>query len=310
VAALLRVSAPAKINLCLEVLGQRADGYHEIRTIMQAVSLFDELSFSVRSDGRIVLHASGAGLPAPKDNLVVQAARLLKEECGCAKGADIELVKNIPVGGGLGGGSSDCAETLCALGDLWDLGLSSEHLAGLAARLGSDVPFFISGGTALCEGRGERVSALHAEGTFHYVLVMPPERISTGQAYAAVEGSLTTSRRAGRIEDVQAALATMDARRLGAALYNDLEVAAFRLNPRVRCVHQTFVLACPRVECLGLSLSGSGSSLFGVFDSHERARKAAVQLAGELEVPTLAVHSVPRRQEHCQRLPGSEDNRP
>ena len=309
-AALLKASAPAKINLCLEVLGLRADGYHEIRTIMQAVSLFDELSFRVRSDGRIVLAASASGLPEPGDNLVVRAARLLQEECGCAAGADIELVKNIPVGGGLGGGSSDCAATLCALDELWDLGLSSEHLASLAGRLGSDVPFFINGGTALCEGRGERLSALLAEGTFHYVLVMPPERISTREAYVAVEGGLTTSRRVGRIEDVQAALATTDTPRLGAALYNDLEVAAFRVNPRVRRVRQRFVLACPRVECLGLSLSGSGSSLFGVFDSREQAREAAVQLAAELEVPTLAVHSMPRRQGCYQWLPESEENRP
>ena len=302
-AAELRVTAPAKINLYLEVLGRRGDGYHEIRTVMQAVSLYDEISFRVRPDSRVVLHASGEHLPPPADNLVVRAARLLQRRCACEKGADIELVKKIPVGSGLGGGSSDCAGALCALNDLWNLGLSSSDLPGLAVQLGSDVPFFIRGGTALCEGRGERTMALAVEGTFHYVLVMPGEPISTRRVYETVSGGLTKSERAGRIEDVQAALATGNATQLGAVLYNDLEVAALRLNPHVQRIRQRFALACPGVECLGLSLSGSGSCMFGVFETQGLAKEAALQLAEELGVPTLSVHSVPPGQEGSEGLP-------
>ena len=289
----VRVKAPAKINLCLHVLGRRPDGYHEIRTVMQAVSLFDELSFSARTDGEIVLSASGEGLPAPADNLVVRAARLLRRECGCGKGVDIELVKKIPIGSGLGGGSSNCAAALAALNDLWDLALALDDLAGLAAQLGSDVAFFLRGGTALCEGRGERVTVVPAEGTQHYVLVMPSVPISTREVYGAVGDSLTKDEQTDRIGAVQAALATGDAQRLGSALYNDLEAPALRLHPRAQRIRELFELACPRLGCLGLSLSGSGSSLFGVFETQRCAQKASSELARELNVPVLAVHSLP-----------------
>ncbi|MHC4593294.1 MAG: 4-(cytidine 5'-diphospho)-2-C-methyl-D-erythritol kinase, partial [Planctomycetota bacterium] len=156
----LKVRAPSKINLYLEVLGQRPDGFHEIRTVMQAVSLCDELSFSARSDGQVVLSCSSPDLPLDDRNLIVRAARLLKGRYGTERGASVELHKRIPVGGGLGGGSADCAVTLLALNRLWGLGAPLDELAETATELGSDVPFFLWGGTALCEGRGERVSPL------------------------------------------------------------------------------------------------------------------------------------------------------
>ena len=138
-----RVKAPAKINLSLEVLGKRDDGYHEIRTVMQSVALCDDLCFRERSDGRIVLRASDRDLPPPAENLVVRAARLLAERTGIGPGVPIGLEKTIPMGAGRGGGSSDCAATLKALNELWDLGLGRDELCGFAAELGSDVPFFL-----------------------------------------------------------------------------------------------------------------------------------------------------------------------
>ncbi|MBI4330022.1 MAG: 4-(cytidine 5'-diphospho)-2-C-methyl-D-erythritol kinase [Chloroflexi bacterium] len=154
---MIRVLAPAKINLTLEVLSRRPDGYHEICSVVQAVGLYDELTFEGAED--ITLTCEGLDLP-PEDNLVVKSARLLGRQTGAAVGARITLRKGIPVGAGLGGGSSDAAATLTALNELWQLGLSRERLAALAAGVGSDVPFFIYGGTALVRGKGETVTPL------------------------------------------------------------------------------------------------------------------------------------------------------
>lgn len=153
----LTIETPAKVNLTLEVLGGRADGYHEIASVMQAVSLFDSLTFSAAEELRLETDSSGLDT---RDNLVYRAADLLKEKTGFAKGARISLRKGIPVAAGLGGGSSDAAAALLGLNRLWSLQLAEEDLGKLAAQLGSDVPFFLSGGTALAEGRGEQITTL------------------------------------------------------------------------------------------------------------------------------------------------------
>ncbi len=163
--------APAKINLVLEVVGKRDDGYHEIRSIVQAVSLCDVISFE-RADV-ISLECSEPSLQTP-DNLVVQAAELLREVSGYEKGARIKLEKRIPWDAGLGGGSSDGAATLLALNRLWELKLTISELIELAARLGSDVPFFVHGGAASIQGRGEKVTPLNATVPGWFVLLVPP----------------------------------------------------------------------------------------------------------------------------------------
>ena len=153
----MEIKAYAKINLTLEVLGRRSDGYHEVRTVLQTIDLADVLRFTPAQ--RLELECSAPGLGGEHD-LVVQAAGALRRATGCGKGAKIRLEKHIPIGMGLGGGSSDAASTLKALNSLWELGLDDEELRSIAASLGSDVPFFISGGTALGEGRGEVISDL------------------------------------------------------------------------------------------------------------------------------------------------------
>ena len=163
--------APAKINLVLEVMGKRDDGYHEIRSLVQAISLYDVLSFEGAE--RISLACTEASLQS-SDNLVIQAAELLKEISGCDRGVRIGLEKRIPWGVGLGGGSSDAAAALLALNKLWELDLASSDLVGLASILGSDVPFFIHGGAALVEGRGEKVTPLVASLPSWFVLLLPP----------------------------------------------------------------------------------------------------------------------------------------
>ena len=297
----LRLQAPAKINLYLEVLGRRPDGYHGIRTVMQAVSLFDELSFASRDDGRIVLACTGEGLPPPEENLVVRAARLLRERCRRGLGADIVLKKAIPIGGGLGGGSSDCAATLQALNELWGLGLSFAALQELAAELGSDVAFFLHGGAALCEGRGEQVTPLPTAGSFHYVLVMPPVPVSTAQVYAALADSLTKIPRGCSMDLVRSALAAGNARLLGGALYNALQTSAFQLSADLYRIWLETNPVCSRLGCLGLGLSGSGSTMFGLFEGPEQARRAAMELAEALEVPAKAVRNL-------EATPGGMEN--
>ena len=163
--------APAKINLVLEVLSKRDDGYHEIRSLIQTISLHDILSFKLARG--ISLECTEPSLQTP-DNLVVQAAELLRKVCGCEKGVKIGLEKRIPWGTGLGGGSSDAAATLLALEKLWELELQISDLVGLAARLGVDVPFFIHKGTALVEGKGEKVTPLPAPLPGWFILLMPP----------------------------------------------------------------------------------------------------------------------------------------
>jgi len=293
-AGTLRMRAPAKVNLWLEVLGRRPDGYHEIRTIMQAVSLYDELTFRARDDGQVVLRAEGEGLPAAEQNLVVRAARLLQKATGSRFGADITLQKRIPIGAGLGGGSSDCAAALQGLNRLWELGLGRERLAEMAAQLGSDVAFFLWGGAALCEGRGERVTPLAVGGTFHYVLVMPRISLSTAQVYGNAEACLTSPGHDCNIVRVRQSLAKGDVRTLGASLYNVLEGPAIRLHPEVRHIAERLRLTCSAGDSLGVSLSGSGSSFFAVFPGSEQARESSAKLEKELDVPARAVEGLPQ----------------
>jgi 4-diphosphocytidyl-2-C-methyl-D-erythritol kinase len=173
--------APAKLNLFLHILGRRADGYHELQTCFQFVDLCDDITVRLRTDGAIVRHAGADGV-APEADLVVRAARALKAAAGCALGADLEVVKRIPMGAGLGGGSSDAATTLVALNALWELGLSVDQLADLGLRLGADVPVFVRGRAAWGEGVGERLTPLvdaEAPQETNYLILKPNVSIST-----------------------------------------------------------------------------------------------------------------------------------
>lgn len=169
--------APAKLNLFLHITGQRVDGYHELQTVFQFLDFGDELRFSVRDDGQVRRLNTVPGVSESAD-LVVRAARLLQTETGCTQGVDIQLDKKLPMGGGLGGGSSDAATTLVALNQLWQLGLDEDRLAGLALRLGADVPVFVRGRAAWAEGVGEKLHALSLPEPWFVVLV-PQVHVST-----------------------------------------------------------------------------------------------------------------------------------
>jgi 4-diphosphocytidyl-2-C-methyl-D-erythritol kinase len=275
------IEAPAKVNLSLEILGRRADGYHEIETVIQTVSFADTLELRTRADDdfRLVLRGRTAGVPTDDSNLVIRAARAFAKRLGgrartaAALGADIELVKRIPPGSGLGGGSSDAAATLVALRQLWGLDASDEDLIEVAAGLGSDVPFFVRCGTARCTGRGEVVEPLQADGVMHAVLVIG-EPLGTEHVYEEFSRLPLTDRHVnGTYICVVAGRVRLDAVG-GEPLRNALEPAAFRILPRLLEVKERLLRAGARQACL----SGSGSCVFGVVESEPRAECVAAEV--------------------------------
>ncbi|MGB7542152.1 MAG: 4-(cytidine 5'-diphospho)-2-C-methyl-D-erythritol kinase [Burkholderiales bacterium] len=187
-----RYPAPAKLNLFLHVVGRRADGYHLLQTAFRLIDCCDWLHFSPRIDSEVKLALPLPGV-AESDELAVRAACLLQAEAGCTQGVDIVIEKHIPVGGGLGGGSSDCATALAVLNRLWNLGLPRERLAALALRLGADVPFFLCGGNAFAEGVGELLTPLELPPAW-YVVLLPPVSIATAEVFAAPELTRNTKR--------------------------------------------------------------------------------------------------------------------
>lgn len=268
--------APAKLNLFLRVLGKRADGYHEIETVMIAVDLYDTLIFSPASGGAVdltVRQAGPAALPIPtgSENLVVRAALLLKSEAGVAHGARITLIKRIPPAAGLGGGSSDAAATLDGLNRFWSVGMDRHALCDLAGRLGSDVPFFLGPtSAAVCRGRGEVIEPLRLPSGWTFVVARPSSGLSTPAVYRECRpepggdgaGELCEALRGGRLD-----LA-------GRRLRNDLQKPAERLNRDVVRLSQLFSAE----PVWGHQLSGSGTAYFGLCSSRGQGFAVAGRL--------------------------------
>jgi 4-diphosphocytidyl-2-C-methyl-D-erythritol kinase len=252
----VRVWAPAKVNLFLEVLARRADGYHELATLMTAVSLYDTLEFTEGQAGATRLHCDHPSLSTGPDNLICRAVELVRRNTGLAGGVDIRLWKRIPMGAGLGGGSSDAAATLAGLNRLWMLGWGRDELARLGAELGSDVSFFFAGSAAWCTGRGERIEPMRLGRALDFVLVSPPVGLSTAEVFRGVTVpaepiSGTAIRRAVEMGDV---------RELGRLLHNRLQPAAERLCPDVASLLTRLAGLGPA----GRLMSGSGSSVFAL----------------------------------------------
>lgn len=270
---MIRLRAPAKLNLYLRVLGKRPDGYHEIETIFERLDLADELTFD-RAD-TLTLTCDEPTLSCGEENLVLKAARVLQKETGTHVGARIHLTKRIPIAAGLGGGSSDAATTLRGLNELWQLGLGQARLLELAASLGSDVPFFLSEMPfAIGRGRGQRCETLPSNARFTHVLVVPLQRLSTVEIYAAGGFDLTASKPSASI--VEHALCNGSLSELATGLWNDLQPEAIR-----RCPTIIVILNQLRDhECLGVSVSGSGPSVFGLCRDGAQAQDIAAALRG------------------------------
>ncbi len=287
----LEAFAPAKINLFLDVKGKRSDGYHEIATVMQTVDLYDRLLFSQAPGPGIELVCEGEGLPPEGENLVVRAAVLLRDRFRTAGSASVELKKRIPAGAGLGGGSSDAAATLKALSRLWNLEPVVAGLRELAAELGSDIPFFVSGGAAICTGRGECIERIDAGGGLDFVIAMPRIGISTAKAYAAVD-SLTKEARGVNIERTVRSLEQGDPEMLGMNLHNGLRDAAAAVDPRVKEIETVLGERFTSTGSCGYSISGSGAAWFGVSRNRRQAMAAAEHIGRSSCIPALAVRSV------------------
>ncbi|AGG88113.1 4-(cytidine 5'-diphospho)-2-C-methyl-D-erythritol kinase [Rhodanobacter denitrificans] len=249
--------APAKLNLFLRITGRRADGYHELQTVFRLLDWGDEVRLRVRDDGAIRRTREVAGVPESAD-LVVRAARLLQEHAGTALGADIAVDKRIPMGGGLGGGSSDAATVLVALNQLWQLGLDEEALAELGRRLGADVPVFVRGRSAWAEGVGERLTPL-ALPARHYVVLDPHEPVPTAALFQAPE-------------------LTRNAPRATISSFASGETTENAFAPVVRARHPRVAAALDWLGGFGQArLSGSGGCVFLELRSLERAQAVARQ---------------------------------
>lgn len=260
---MLEVRTPAKVNLTLEVLGERSDGFHNIRSVIQTIDLYDRLRF--RSGRQLRFGCDSPGFVI-EQSLVSRAAALLQEASGFAKGATIEIEKRIPLVAGLGGDSSDAAAVLSGLNKLWKLGLSQAQLLELALRLGSDVPFFLYWGTALVEGRGETVTALPPLGKWWLVLLVPPfprPPRKTRQLFASLKSSYYTD---GQItERLVEALKEGDFK--PSMLFNTFENVAFDIFPKLGLYRDHFV----KLGAYNVHLAGSGPTLFTLMDDKVQA---------------------------------------
>lgn len=275
----MKVRSFAKINLGIEVLRKRKDNYHDIRTLFQTIDLFDDLELQTSFDGRIELSGDDPSIPWDERNLIFQAAHELKTVRHVEAGVSIEVIKRIPAGKGLGGGSSNAAMTLHALNELWELGLSESELREAAGRLGADVPYFLEGGLCLGEGRGDVLTPLPDLPPFYCVLVLPPFPISTADVYGRF--SLTSPDKASKMNEFLA-------QREFGRLENRLEETVFSLYPRLKAYKDFF-----REREAALSLvSGSGSAVFGLYRERRKAEQALLEL--EETVETLLVETLSR----------------
>jgi 4-diphosphocytidyl-2-C-methyl-D-erythritol kinase len=260
--------APAKLNLFLHVVGRRPDGYHLLQTVFRFVDYGDSLSFTIRDDGVIRRVNPLPGLD-PEQDLTVRAARLLQQETGCRLGADIGLEKRLPMGGGLGGGSSDAATVLLALNRLWNLNLRRQVLQELGLRLGADVPVFIFGESAFAEGVGEKLQPVALPPAW-YVVLVPPVAVSTVEIFTSRE--LTRDTKPIKMLDFSTGCGRLD------QLKNDLEPVVYRKYPQVaECLDWLKAFGDAR-------MTGSGACVFAAFSSQEEANKVfskkPAQMAG------------------------------
>jgi 4-diphosphocytidyl-2-C-methyl-D-erythritol kinase len=291
------IQAPAKLNLFFEVLAKRSDGFHEIETLMCPIDLYDTLHFQEDPNGQVELtcrRVSGVGGPCGRglhdvpdgpDNLVLLAVELVRRRTGTDRGAKLRLVKRIPAAAGLGGGSSDAAAALVAANYGWRLGRSREQLAECAAELGSDVPFFLAGGPAICRGRGERIEPVRELGALYFAVVRPP----SGLATAAVYGACRPAAQPHNLGPLVDALRQGNWSQAGRRLLNRLQPAAESLSPWVKRLAEEF----SRLRCLGHGMTGSGTSYFGLCRHARHARWCARRLEARGVGAVFAARSCP-----------------
>ncbi|MEL7561467.1 4-(cytidine 5'-diphospho)-2-C-methyl-D-erythritol kinase [Stutzerimonas chloritidismutans] len=257
----LTLPAPAKLNLMLHILGRRADGYHELQTLFQFLDHGDELTFTARTDGQIRLHTDLPGVDHDS-NLIVRAARLLQTHSACTLGADIKLIKRLPMGGGIGGGSSDAATTLLGLDFLWQTRLGVDRLAAIGLTLGADVPVFVRGRAAFAEGVGERLQPVELSEPW-YLVVAPQVSVSTAEIFSDPE--LTRNTPAITVRSL-----------LAGGGHNDCQPVVERRYPEVRNALSLLNKFVPA------RMTGTGACVFGSFPNKGEADKVCRQLPADL----------------------------
>lgn len=292
-----RLIAPAKINLLLEIIGDRPDGFHELVMVMQSVDLADEIELKHLGGDRILLHCTHPQVPLGESNLAYRAAKLMQECFPGHGGVEITIQKNIPIGAGLAGGSTDGAAVLVGLNLMWNLGLAQDELHTLAAKLGSDMPFCVSGGTALALGRGEELSPLPDLTQLYAVLakyqtlsVSTPWAYQTyrqqfGATYANTPAAQEERRRTGASVGLLGAITHHDAAAIGQTLHNDLEKVVLNHHPQVGLLREKLA----EQSTLGAMMSGSGPTVFALAATREEAQQIAASIQAELPDPDLGV---------------------
>jgi len=266
----LTISSPAKINVCLSVLSRRPDGYHEVEMLMQMVGLYDEVRVALRGTRGISVTCDNSTVPVGEANIAYRAAEAIQSLSGSDAGLSIAITKRIPVAGGLGGGSGNAAAVLVACNKLLKTAFTRERLAEIGAGLGMDVPFFLHGPTALAQGRGERLTDLPPPDRFWVLLVNPGFEASTAWVYKNLTLGLTNRGDCNKIQR----LTVSNAREV---LHNDLEAVTSAEYPVIgRCKK-----ALQSVNARGVLMSGSGPTVFGIFETEDSCRTAADTLSSE-----------------------------
>jgi len=268
----LHLKAPAKINFFLEIKNKRIDGYHNLKSIMQTVSLYDELFFEL-TESKILVECKNKYLPISKENIVYKAAQMLKKHYCTDKGVKIYLKKEIPIKAGLGGGSSDAASTLKALIKLWNINTSKDKLEQIAVKLGADVPFFLTGGTALCEGIGEIITPLKSIGKLNIVLVNPCFGVDTKDVYKKINFPLTNQVKVNKIISIISE-GSFNKKEVFSNCFNRLEEFVFPSYPEIAKIKKVL----NELGCVSL-MSGSGSTIFGIYGSEIKTEKLRSELS-------------------------------
>jgi 4-diphosphocytidyl-2-C-methyl-D-erythritol kinase len=269
----LMVKAPAKINLSLDVLHKRSDGYHEVKMVMTTIDLADRVELAERHDQRIVIHSHDRYVPDDHRNLAYQAAQLLKERFNIHKGVTISIVKNIPVAAGLAGGSSDAAAALRGLNTLWDLNLSLDELASLGAEIGSDVSFCVYGGTALATGRGEIIEHIKTPPNCWVILAKPEIGVSTAEVYKNLNLSNVEH---PDVESMIQAIDDQDYAKMCQSVGNVLENVTLKMHPEVGLIKEQM----KRFGADAVLMSGSGPTVFGLAQYDSRMQRVYNGLRG------------------------------
>ncbi|MBI2441639.1 MAG: 4-(cytidine 5'-diphospho)-2-C-methyl-D-erythritol kinase [Lentisphaerae bacterium] len=288
----MEILAPAKINLFLDVLGKRPDGYHNIKSIVLPVSVYDRIVLENQADDIVTVAPSEIHLPGipwpmslcpPAENLATRAARLLQETTGYRGGVRIVLEKNIPLGAGLGGGSSDAAAVLKGLNELWQTGFSLERLMTLGAQLGCDIPAFIQGGCLCLEGTGERLKPVRRSRRqpLWLLLVYPGFAVSTSDIYARCDAGLTVMGVADKFQQVADGLEQGLTRQVATGLYNALQPTVLRKYPLLELLKNKL----ETTDALGVELTGSGSTLYALVENAEHGNALAERLRANIACP-------------------------